>query len=99
MPPETAVVPPTVAAFSYTCTVAPLAAAVSAAVRPAPPLPSTTTSTSSSHSVIVAPPPPTDPQLRIADSSPAALMTESLPPNTTSSRCEIRLIQVGGDGG
>ena len=46
MPPETAVVPPTVAAFSYTSTEAPLTAAVSADVRPAPPLPSTTTSTS-----------------------------------------------------
>ena len=56
MPPETAVVPPTVAAFSYTATDAPSAAAARAAVRPAPPLPSTTTSTSLSQSVTVAHP-------------------------------------------
>ncbi len=44
MPPDTAVVPPTVAAFSKIATRAPLVAAVSAADSPAPPLPSTTTS-------------------------------------------------------
>src|SRR5690606_27465541 len=49
MPPETALVPPTVSAFSYTATLAPRTAAVSAAVRPAAPLPSTTTSTAESH--------------------------------------------------
>ena len=38
-------------------------------------------------------------QLRIADNSLAALTTASLPRITTSSRCEIRLMQVGGDGG
>ena len=51
IPPDTAVVPPTVADFSYTSTEAPWTAAVSAAVSPAPPLPSTTTSTSWSQSV------------------------------------------------
>ena len=40
-----------------------------------------------------------DLQLRIADSSSAALMTASLPPMTTSSRWEMRLMHVGGDGG
>ncbi len=46
MPPDTAVVPPTVGAFSNTATEAPAAAAVNAAVSPAAPVPSTTTSTS-----------------------------------------------------
>ena len=49
MPPDTAVVPPTVGAFSNTVTEAPAAAAASAAVSPAPPLPRTTTSTSESQ--------------------------------------------------
>src|ERR1700712_4077466 len=52
MPPDTAVVPPTASAFSYTATDAPPTAAVRAAVKPAPPEPSTTTSTSWSQSVL-----------------------------------------------
>ncbi|PQM49125.1 hypothetical protein C1Y40_00650 [Mycobacterium talmoniae] len=40
-----------------------------------------------------------DAQLRIADNCLAACRTASLPRRTTSSRCEIRLMQVGGDGG
>src|SRR5260370_12015660 len=94
MPPETAVVPPTVGVFSYTSTEQPLVAAVSAAVNPAPPLPSTTTSTSWSQSVTVS-----SLQRRIADNSSAALTTASLPPVTTSSRWVMRLMHVGGDGG
>src|ERR1700683_5269039 len=105
MPPDTAVVPPTVAAFSNTSTEAPAAAAVNAAVSPAPPLPSTTTSTSwsqdtprypfsspSAHLQL------THLQLNSADNWLAALMTASLPRITTSSRWEMRLMQVGGDG-
>ncbi len=56
MPPDTAVVPPTVSDFSYTATDAPPTAAVSAAVSPAPPVPSTTTSTSWSQSLVTASP-------------------------------------------
>src|SRR5271166_4928015 len=51
MPPDTAVVPPTVGAFSYTSTDAPATTAVSAAVSAAAPLPSTTTSASWSQDI------------------------------------------------
>ena len=100
MPPETAVVPPTVAAFSYTATEAPLTAAVSADGQPG--------AAAAEHDDVdlvvpighvLNPFGAGDPQDRIADSSLAALMTASLPCITTSSRCEMRLMHVGGDGG
>ena len=104
MPPETALVPPTVAAFSYTSTDAPLTAAVSAAVRPAAPLPNTTTSVSRSQLDVVPIAPgevigavPSS-QLRISDNCSAAFITVSLPRMTTSSRWLMRLMQVGGEG-
>src|SRR4051812_27046702 len=45
-PPETAVVPPTLADFSMRMTLAPACCAASAATRPAPPEPTTSTSVS-----------------------------------------------------
>src|SRR5687767_2798295 len=48
-PPDTAVVPPTVAALSTSTTLAPASWAAMAAVSPAPPVPITTTSASTPH--------------------------------------------------
>ena len=70
-----------------------MAAAASAAVSPAPPVPSTTTSTSWSQDMDLAI--PSAQQLRTTVR--AASITASLPRSTTSSRCEIRLMQVGGE--